>query len=127
MKKITSFFMAVYFTVFSMLGIPFSSPDLKAGEMYQGEATEEQLALFTRIYETESAYLASMQLPNGALPMTYSKNGELTVNPYFADFAALALLDNAEQYADEVVKYMDWHFAHLNTKKEDFNKLDGTI
>ena len=127
MKKITSFFMAVYFSIFAFLGIPFSSPDLEVGEMYQGEATEEQMALFTQIYETETAYLASMQLPNGALPMTYAKNGELTVNPYFADFAALALLDNAEEYADEVVKYMDWHFSHLNTKNEDFNKLDGTI
>ena len=127
MKKITSFFMAVYFSVLSLLGIPFTAPDLKNGEMYSAEATTQQIELFTEIYEKETAYLASMQLPNGALPMTYAKSGELTVNPYFADFAALALLDNAEEYADEVVKYMDWHFAHLNTKKEDFNKLDGTI
>lgn len=127
MKKITSFFMAVYFSVFALLGIPFSAPDLEKGEMYSAEITTEQLSLFTEIYEKETAFLASMQLPNGALPMTYAKSGELTVNPYFADFAALALLDNAEQYADIVVKYMDWHFDHLNTKQEDFNNLDGTI
>jgi hypothetical protein len=59
--------------------------------------------------------------------MTYSPNGELTMNPYFADFAALALLDKADLYADNVKKYMDWHFAHLNTAEEDFNGLDGTI
>ena len=127
MKKITSFFMAVYFSVISLLGIPFTAPDLEKGEMYQAEATSEQLELFTEIYEKETAFLASLQLPNGALPMTYAKSGELTVNPYFADFAALALLDNAEKYADIVVKYMDWHFDHLNTAEEDFNGLDGTI
>ncbi len=127
MKQITAFFMAVYFTAMTLMGILFDAPDLERGEMYPAEMTAEQTALFTEIYETETAYLASMQLPNGALPMTYSKNGELTVNPYFADFAALALLDNAEVYADIVVKYMDWHFDHLNTAEEDFNGLDGTI
>ncbi len=127
MNKLISFIMSLYFAVMSLLGIPFSAPDLEKGEMYQARATQEQLELFTKIYESETAYLASMQLPNGALPMTYAKNGKLNVNPYFADFAALALLDNAEKYADIVVKYMDWHFAHLNTAKEDFNGLDGTI
>ena len=127
MNRLISFVMALYMAIMSIFGITVVPSDLEAKEMYQGEATDEQLELFTKIYESETAYLASMQLPNGALPMTYAKNGELTVNPYFADFAALALLDNAEEYADEVVKYMDWHFAHLNTKKEDFNRMDGTI
>lgn len=127
MIKITSFFMAVYFSVMALLGVPFSAPDLESGEMYSAEATTEQMALFETIFDRETAYLASMQLPNGALPMTYAKNGELTVNPYFADFAALSLLDKGEEYADVVKKYMDWHFAHLNTAEEDFNGLDGTI
>ena len=127
MTQITAFFMAAYFSVMALLGIPFNAPDLEKGEMYSAEATKEQMELFTEIYETETAYLASMQLPNGALPMTYSKNGELRVNPYFADFAALSLLDKGEEYADVVVKYMDWHFDHLNTAEEDFNGLDGTI
>ena len=127
MTKITAFLMAVYLFFTGLFGADVIAPDLKNGEMYQAEATEAQIGLFREIYETETAYLASMQLPNGALPMTYAKNGELTVNPYFADFAALALLDNADEYADEVVKYMDWHFDHLNTKAEDYNNLDGTI
>ena len=127
MNKLISFVMSLYMAVMSIFGWTVTAPDLKNGEMYQAEATEAQIELFREIYESETAYLASMQLPNGALPMTYTKNGVLTVNPYFADFAALALLDNADEYADEVVKYMDWHFDHLNTKAEDFNKLDGTI
>ena len=127
MTKITAFLMALYLSFASLLGANVQAPDLEKGEMYQAEATDEQIELFTKIYESETAYLATMQLPNGALPMTYAKNGELTMNPYFADFAALALLDNTEAYADIVVKYMDWHFDHLNTKEEDFNGLDGTI
>ena len=127
MNKLISFAMSLYMAFMSIFGWSANAPDLEKGEMYSAVATSEQMELFTRIYESETAYLATMQLPNGALPMTYAKNGELTVNPYFADFAALALLDNAEEYADIVVKYMDWHFAHLNTKEEDFNGLDGTI
>ena len=127
MNKIISFFMAVYFSIFSLLGIPFSAPDLEQGEMYQGQATEKQLELFKQIFESETAFLATLQLENGAIPMTYAKNGELTMNPYFADFAALALLDKADLYADNVKRYMDWHFTHLNTAEEDFNGLDGTI
>ena len=127
MNRLISFVMSLYMAIMSIFGVTVVPSDLEAKEMYQGEATDEQLELFTKIYESETAYLASMQLPNGALPMTYAKSGELTVNPYFADFAALALLDNADKYADVVVRYMDWHFAHLNTKKEDFNRMDGTI
>lgn len=127
MNKIVSFFMSVVFAVMGLLGIPYSAPDLEAKEKEPYTLTEEQTALFTRVFETETAYLASMQLSNGALPMTKAENGELRMNPYFADIAALALLDNAEKYADNVVRYMDWHFDHLNTAKEDFNGLDGTI
>ena len=91
------------------------------------EATAEQLALFESIVESETAWLASLQLENGAIPMTYNANGTLRMNPYFADFAALALLDRADDYAENVKKYMDWHFAHLNTATSDYNGVDGTI
>lgn len=127
MNKIVSFFMSVVFAVMGLLGIPYSAPDLEAKEKEPLTLTAEQTALFTEVFETETAYLASMQLSNGALPMTKASNGELRMNPYFADFAALALLDNAEKYKDNVKKYMDWHISHLNTAKEDFNGLDGTI
>ena len=127
MNAIISFFMSVCFAAMSLLGIPFEAPDLEKAELNPAVATEENIALFREIYETETEWLASLQLENGALPMTRSSDGELRVNPYFADFAALALLDNAEKYADNVVRYMDWHIAHLNTAEEDFNGLDGTI
>lgn len=104
-----------------------TSADLEPVSVNEEVANEEDTALFRKIFESETAYLASLQLENGAIPMTYSENGTLTMNPYFADFAALALLDNADEYADEVKKYMDWHFAHLNTKETDYNGVDGTI
>lgn len=127
MNRIVSFFMAIIFSVMGIFGVAYNAPDLELKEKNSQTASEEQLALFTDVFETETAYLASMQLSNGALPMTKAENGELRMNPYFADIAALALLDDAEKYADNVVKYMDWHFEHLNTAQEDFNGLDGTI
>lgn len=127
MNKIISFFMAVWFSVLSLLGVPFVSPDLESTGENEAKATEEQIELFETIFESETKWLASLQVENGAIPMTCGKNGEFTMNPYFADFAALALLDDSDRYADNVKKYMDWHFAHLNTAEEDFNGLDGTI
>lgn len=127
--KIISFFMALYFSLLSFFGVPFEAKDLKAvsdGQQLE-EITQEDIELFKKIYESETDWLASLQLENGAIPMTGAKNGELKVNPYFADVAALALLDRAELYEDNVRKYADWHFEHLNTAEEDKNGLDGTI
>lgn len=127
MTKIAAFFMALQLALMALLGIPFNAPDLEPLDPVEAAATEEQLQLFKQIFESETKWLSTLQLENGAIPMTYSANGNLTMNPYFADFAALALLDDAEKYADNVRAYMDWHFNHLNTAKEDFNGLDGTI
>ena len=90
-------------------------------------ATEEDIAVFKKTFETETAYLLSLQLDNGAIPMTTTDNGTVTMNPYFADFAALALLDSGDKYAAEVKAYMDWHFDHLNTEETDYNGVDATI
>lgn len=127
MNQIISFFMALVFTVMNFLGLPVSPKDLEPTEGRTETASAQELELYRQVFETETEWLASLQLSNGAMPMTYSANGELRVNPYFSDFAALALLDNAEKYAANVKAYMDWHFAHLNTAEEDFNGLDGTI
>lgn len=127
MTKITAFFVALYLTFATFFGVSVNAPDLENTGENPATATQENMELFETIFESETKWLASIQLPNGAIPMTYAKNGELTMNPYFADFAALALLDKADLYAENVKKYMDWHFSHLNTAEEDFNGLDGTI
>ena len=88
---------------------------------------EEQIALYQKIATEEAAWLASLQVDNGAMLMTCGPNGDFTMNPYFADFAALALLGAGESYYENVVRYMDWHFAHLNTAQTDYNGVDGTI
>jgi len=91
------------------------------------ELSDPEKELLTTVFETETAWLASLQLENGAIPMTAALNGTVTMNPYFADIAALALLDNADKYAENVKAYMDWHFAHLNDADDDYNSVDGTI
>ncbi|MBR5247096.1 MAG: hypothetical protein IKV25_06995 [Clostridia bacterium] len=124
MKKIISLILS---GVLSLLGFALPGDDLLPIPEREGVPTQENLELFQLIFESETAWLASLQLPNGAISMTYALNGEVKVNPYFADFAALALLDKADVYSETVKKYMDWHFSHLNTEKTDRNGLDGTI
>ena len=124
MKKL--FFLFLSF-ILSVSGIITPADDLSPVPERQGIPTQENIELFETVLESETAWLASLQLENGAIPMTYIPNGEVKVNPYFADFAALALLDKAKEYSGTVKKYMDWHFSHLNTAQSDHNGIDGTI
>lgn len=124
MKKFLS---AVLAFILSLFGIVAPTDDLLPIAEREGIPTQENIQLFEDIFETETKWLASLQLENGAIPMNYYPNGELRMNPYFADFAALALLDKADEYADEVKEYADWHFGHLNTAETDHNDVDGTI
>lgn len=89
--------------------------------------TDEQQELLNYVIDTETEWLASIQLENGAIPMNYADNGDISVNPYFADFAALAMLDDYEKYSADIISYIEWHFSHLNTKETDYNHTDGTI
>lgn len=127
MTKLLSFFMALIYSIFSFLGIPYESPDLAESPLPEVSATQEDIEVLEAVFETETAWIASLQLDNGAIPMTYNDNAELTVNPYFSCYAALALLDNAETYASQVKDYLEWHFAHLNTAETDYAGIDGTI
>lgn len=88
---------------------------------------ETKRAFYQSLVDSENAWIARTQLSNGALAMTPTNYGKVQVNPYFADFAALSLLNQPELYADVVKEYMQWHFDHLNTAAEDPSGLDGTI
>lgn len=127
MIKIMSFFMTLIYSLFGIFSIPYNSPDLEYSPLPEYTLTEEEREFLQTAFDTETAWIASLQLNNGAIPMTYNANAELTVNPYFSSYAALALLDDAEKYATTVKNYMDWHFAHLNTEKTDYAGVDGTI
>ena len=129
MKSIFSLLLIFIMAIANFFGGFAASPaDLAIAEdAYEVKLSATEKALLKTVFETETAWLASLQLENGAIPMTKNPNGTVTMNPYFADVAALALLDNAEKYAENVKKYMDWHFAHLNTNKTDYNRMDATI
>lgn len=129
MKTLISLVTVLYMLIAGLFGT-YAKPaeDLKKAEPKPAiELSVEQKAVLTTVFETETAYLASTQLENGAIPMTGAKNGEVTVNPYFADIAAMALLDNAGKYAQNVKAYAEWHFDRLNTAESDYNGVDGTI
>lgn len=92
--------------------------------------TNADCQLCQNLITSETAWIASLQVSNGALPMTlYSAepNRTVQVNPYFSDFAALALLEKPALYKAHVRRYLDWHFAHLNSKAQDVNGVSGTI
>ena len=130
MKSIFSLLLIFIMAIANFFGGFAATPaDLAAAEdaYAKAELSLEEKALLTTVFETETAWIASLQLENGAIPMTKNANGTVTMNPYFADIAALALLDNAEKYAENVKAYMDWHFSHLNTTETDYNRMDATI
>ena len=87
MKKLLA---AIYAFIMTVFGLAAPGDDLLPVAPREGVPTEENIALFREVYETEMEWLASLQLDNGAIPMTPVKNGEVRMNPYFADFAALA-------------------------------------
>jgi hypothetical protein len=90
-------------------------------------AGTEDGAVYADLLDSEARWLAALQLPNGAIPMTAGENGAVTVNPYFADLAALGLLEAGAEYFPAVKSYAEWHFSHLNTAQTDRSGLDATI
>lgn len=89
---------------------------------------EYLLNLFENFKSEELKWIASLQAPNGAIPMTLrGYNNDAKIVPYFSDMAAIALLEEPELYKDNVKAYIDWHFDNINTADEDPNGIDGTI
>lgn len=75
----------------------------------------------------EADWLWSQQLPNGAIAFYYHANGEVTVNPYFSTYAAIALTayDGSPEAGEKIKRFIDWYFAHMNTVKD--NIIPGSI
>lgn len=89
---------------------------------------EYLLSLFENFKSEELKWLASLQAPNGAIPMTkrgYKNDAKIV--PYFSDMTAIALLEEPEIYKENVKKYINWHFDNINTTDEDPNGVNGTI
>ena len=70
-------------------------------------------------------YLMSCRLPEGAIGVYPAQEGVNWVNPYFADYAALALLRCGEY--DAVREYILWHINRLNPSENDINGMSYTI
>lgn len=69
--------------------------------------------------DNDLIFLSRLQLESGAFPIYANTSGSESINPYFSDYVAIALLNRPDLYAENVKKYINWHFDHLND--------DGTI
>lgn len=76
---------------------------------------------YSKIIATESAYIASCQLPSGAIVMgleeiaIFQGSDHYKICPYFSNFAAEALLENPTSTNVAIVKkWLQWYFNRLN-------------
>ena len=67
MSSIIAFFMAFLYSFYSFLGIPFDKPDLAYSALDEVTLTAEDKEILEAFSETETAWIASLQLDNGAL------------------------------------------------------------
>lgn len=95
----------------------------------QREILQEKIDYYQAIIDSELQWLADLQVSNGAFAFHSTEDGNTIFHPYFSSFTALAFLraDKEKRYEEVVTKYMDWHFAHLNSKENDINGIGGTI
>ena len=89
----------------------------------------DRISYYEKMAEGEAEWLWSQQLSNGAFAFYNIPNGTISINPYFSEITAIALInyDNSEEAKQRIEKYFDWHLAHINTAEEDYNGLAGTI
>lgn len=90
---------------------------------------QEKIAGYDKLLLSETNWLLETQLSNGAFAFRPETQGEAFINPYFANYTAIALLE-AEPSADTVQavkRYFDWYFSHLNTQDYDYNGIPYTI
>jgi hypothetical protein len=82
---------------------------------------------YAALAEEEAEWLWSQFLPNGAIAFYYHDNGEVTVNPYFSTYAAIALTayDGSPEAGRRIKGFIEWYFSHMNTWKDDI--VPGSI
>lgn len=86
----------------------------------------EQIYDFVRSYQ--NSYIRSLQLPSGAIKDNAASDSKIT--PYFANFAAMALLtEPLEKNISAVKKYMLWYFGKLNGTVTAYsnNEIAGSV
>jgi len=98
----------------------FLTTGLISWNTYAGNRINELEQLIARYKVLRQPYIEFMrdtQLENGAYAMR-PLDESASINPYFACYTAIALLECGNEYAPEVKKYLDWHFANLNTSAD---------
>ncbi len=87
---------------------------------------------YSSIINAESSFITSCVLPSGAIIMgkdviyTFQGANHYKINPYFSNFAALALLENPTDGNKTIVKnWMQWYFDHLNVGVA--GAVDGSV
>ena len=79
--------------------------------------------------DAEAEWLWTQQMSNGAFAFYNHDNGKVSINPYFSEIVAIALInhDSSKEAQGRIENYFDWHFSHINTAETDYNGLAGTI
>lgn len=93
-----------------------------------GSVESDMSVLYDYVRSYQTAYIRSLQLPSGAIKDNEAENSKIT--PYFAHFAALALLtEPTEQNLEVVKKYMSWYFGKLNGTSTQYNsnEIAGSV
>lgn len=85
--------------------------------------------VFDNVIASQLDYIYSVVDPNGAIRDNEQSNSKIT--PYFANFAAMALLkNNSEKDIAIVQKYIQWYLKNLNGNKNPYTgetEIPGSI
>lgn len=130
MKKrgvITRIIILVALLLLALLLWRLLGPAYQAYRQQQGAMLQEKILYYGQERREYEDFLISTQLPSGAYAThPYEQGHSVRINPYFACYTAIGLMDSQGQdAAGSVRQYLDWHFAHLNV--QDYNGLPGTI
>ena len=93
------------------------------------EKIYESISYYKEMADAEAEWLWTQQMSNGAFAFYNHDNGKVSINPYFSEIVAIALInhDSSKEAQGRIENYFDWHFSHINTAETDYNGLAGTI
>jgi len=113
-------------TVFFLISIGIVYYLVTRGDDPLDPLTEGEKLLLKNFVKEESQYIASLQLPDGAIPNNYVIKGVGSQEiPYFSLLSVLGYIESKSN-ASVVTKFFDWYINHINTTP-DIDGLVGTI
>jgi hypothetical protein len=121
MKKIVIWLVVAIVLISSF----FVFQEYKKFSINENKRLDQEILFYKEIVDKEMVWINQLVLSNGAIIQRPKLDGTATINPYFASITARALLENG-QY-DDVKNYLEWHFDHLNSSRDDLYGVDGTI